>query len=148
MLTGRLTVMTQELPSTWGGFGSPARGSGPSGTARPVWKSSTTMEKEDDMTGEPIHSGIEHCGNLDVLGMSAAELCRGIEVPVSRITEIPNGCRAVTGDMALCPGRVFGTSGEFWLNLQKLYEVGHAEQRKGAAIARLRSPGNGDRPRG
>ena len=75
------------------------------------------------MTGEPIHSGKEHCENLDVLGMSAAELCRGIEVPVSRITEILNGRRTGTGDAALCPGRVFWTSGEFWLNLQKLFEL-------------------------
>ena len=51
VLSGRVPVITQELPSTWGGFGSPARASGPSGTARPVWKSSTTIEKEDDMTG-------------------------------------------------------------------------------------------------
>ena len=49
------------------------------------------------MTGERIHSGKEHCENLDVLGTSAAELCRGIEVPVSRITEILNGRRAVKG---------------------------------------------------
>ena len=59
VLTGRLPVMTQELPSTWGGFGSSARASSPSGTARQVWKSSTTIEKEDDMTGEAIHSGKE-----------------------------------------------------------------------------------------
>ena len=48
--------MTQELLSTWGTFGTPARASGPSGIARPVWKSSAAIEKEDDMTGEPIHS--------------------------------------------------------------------------------------------
>ena len=68
------------------------------------------------MTGEPIHLGKELCENLDVLGMSPAELCRRIEVPVSRITEIVNVRRAVTGDTALRPCRVFGTSGQFWLN--------------------------------
>ena len=70
------------------------------------------------MTGEPIHSGKELYGNLDVLGMSGAELCRWIGVPGEPITEILNGRRAVPGDKALRPGRVFGTSGEFWLNLQ------------------------------
>ena len=94
------------------------------------------------MTREPIHPGKELCEDLDVLGVSAAEPCRRIEVPVSRVTEIPNGRRAVTGDTALRPGRVFGTSGEFWLNLQQLYELRHAEERKGAAITRLPSPDN------
>ena len=40
------------------------------------------------MTDGPIHSGNELCENLDVLAMSAADLCRRIEVPVSRITEL------------------------------------------------------------
>ena len=81
-----------------------------------------------------------------VLGKSAAELCRRIEVPVSRITEILNVHRAVTGDTALRPGRAFGASGEFWLNLQQLYELRQAEERVGAATTRLRSPDEGYRP--
>ena len=104
-----LGLMTQELPSTWGNFGSPVRASGQSGTTGPVWEWSTTIEKEDDMTGEPVHSGNELCENLDVLGMSAADLCRRIEVPVSRITERLNVRRAVTGNTALRPSRVFKT---------------------------------------
>ena len=70
------------------------------------------------MRGEPIHSGKELYGNVDVLWMSAAELCRRIGVLGEPITEILIGRRAVPGDTALRPGRVFGTSGEFWLNLQ------------------------------
>ena len=53
------------------------------------------------MMGEPIHSGKELYENLDVLGMSGAELCRRIEVPVSSITEIIDGGAAVIGDTAL-----------------------------------------------
>ena len=86
---------------------------------------------------DPIHPGETLREDLDALGMSAAELARRIEVPVNRITEILNGRRAVTGDTALRLGRFFGTSGEFWLNLQKLYELRCAEQKHGAAIARL-----------
>ncbi len=41
------------------------------------------------------------------------------------------------GDTAFRLGRFFGTAGEFWLNLQKLYELHLAEERNGAAIARL-----------
>ena len=89
------------------------------------------------MTREPIHPGETLREDLDALGMSAAELARRIEVPVNRITEILNGRRAVTGDTALRLGRFFGTSGEFWLNLQKLYELRRAESERGAEIGRL-----------
>ena len=86
---------------------------------------------------DPIHPGETLREDLDALAMSAAELARRIEVPVNRITEILNGRRAVTGDTALRLGRFFGTSGEFWLNLQKIYELRLAEQKNGATIARL-----------
>ena len=71
--------------------------------------------------------------------MSAAELARRLDVPVNRITQILNGQRAVTGDTALRLGRFFGTSGEFWLNLQKLYELRRAEREHGEGIGRLPS---------
>ena len=86
---------------------------------------------------EPIHPGETLREDLDALGMSASELARRIEVPAKRITEILNGRRAVTGDTALRLGRFFGTSGEFWLILQKIYELRSAERKNGAAIHRL-----------
>ena len=99
------------------------------------------------MMRDPIHPGETLREDLDALGMSAAELARRIEVPVNRITEILNGRRAITGDTALRLGRFFGTSGEFWLNLQKLYELRRAEQKKGTEIARLPSLDDDDRLR-
>ena len=99
------------------------------------------------MTRDPIHPGETLREDLEELGMSAAELARRIEVPVNRITEILNGRRAVTGDTALRLGRFFGTSGEFWLNLQKLYELRLAERKNGAEIARLPSLDDDDRLR-
>lgn len=86
---------------------------------------------------EPIRPGETLREDLDALGMSTAELARRIKVPVNRITEILNGRRSITGDTALRLGRFFGTSGEFWFNLQKLYERWLAEHKSGAAIARL-----------
>ncbi len=86
---------------------------------------------------EPIHPGETLREDLEELGMSAAELARQIAVPVSRITEIINGRRSITGDTALRLGRYFGTSGEFWLNLQKLYELRLAQEKNGAAIVQL-----------
>lgn len=76
----------------------------------------------------PVHPGEVLREDLDALGMSAAELARRIEVPANRVTGILKGRRSVTGDTALRLGRFFGTSGKFWLNLQKLYELRLADQ--------------------
>jgi len=69
--------------------------------------------------------------------MSAAELARRLKVPTNRVTGILNGQRAITGDTALRLGHFFGTSPEFWLNLQSLYELRLAEQRAGKTIKAL-----------
>jgi len=89
------------------------------------------------MARTPIHPGETLREDLEALGMSAAELSRQVRVPVNRITAILNGTRAITGDTALRFGRFFGTSGEFWMNLQKLYELRLAERAKGDEIATL-----------
>jgi antitoxin HigA-1 len=84
-----------------------------------------------------IHPGEHLAEQLEELDMSAAELARQIKVPTNRITEILNGQRAVTGDTALRLGHFFGTSPEFWMNLQKLYELRLAEQKSGEMIKGL-----------
>jgi addiction module HigA family antidote len=71
---------------------------------------------------------------LETLGMSAAELARQLKVSTNRITGILNGQRAITGDTALRLGHYFGTSPEFWLNLQSLYDLRLAEQKVGKSI--------------
>src|SRR5713226_7299006 len=81
-----------------------------------------------------IHPGEHLAEELEALGMSAAELARQLKVPTNRITEIINGQRAITGDTALRLGHFFGTSAEFWLNLQSLYELRLAEQKVGKSI--------------
>lgn len=88
---------------------------------------------------ESIHPGETLREDLDALGMSAAELARRIEVPVNRITQLLNGDRVITGDTALRLGRFFSTSDEFWLNLQKNFELRRAGQKSGAAITKLPS---------
>ena len=90
-----------------------------------------------------IHPGEHLAEQLEALDMSAAELARRLKVPTNRITEILNGRRAVTGDTALRLGHFFGTSPEFWLNLQKLYELRLAEQKSGETIKELADPGQG-----
>jgi addiction module HigA family antidote len=81
-----------------------------------------------------IHPGEHLAEELNELEMSAAELARQLQVPTNRITEILNGQRAITGDTALRLGHFFGTSAEFWLNLQSLYELRLAEKKAGKSI--------------
>src|SRR6204780_4997903 len=84
-----------------------------------------------------IHPGEHLAEELRELGMSAAELARQLEVPTNRITEILNGRRAITGDTALRLAHFFGTTAEFWLNLQSLYEIRLAQKKAGKAIRAL-----------
>ena len=84
-----------------------------------------------------IHPGEHLAEELKELDMSAAELARKIGVPTNRVTGILNGQRAITGDTALRLAHFFGTSGEFWLNLQSLYELRVARQKVGKSIKAL-----------
>ncbi len=84
-----------------------------------------------------IHPGEHLAAELSELGMSAAELARQLQVPTNRITEILNGRRAITGDTALRLAHFFGTTAEFWLNLQGIYEIRIAEQKLGKSIRAL-----------
>jgi antitoxin HigA-1 len=84
-----------------------------------------------------IHPGEHLAEELTELNMSAAALARQLKVPTNRVTEILNGQRAITGDTALRLAHFFGTSAEFWLNLQKLYELRLAEKKVGKMIRAL-----------
>ena len=84
-----------------------------------------------------IHPGEHLAEELKELGMSAAELARKLHVPTNRITGILNGQRAITGDTALRLSHFFGTSAEFWLNLQSLYELRVAQRKLGKSIKAL-----------
>ena len=84
-----------------------------------------------------IHPGEHLAGELEALDMSASELARNLDVPANRITAILKGQRGLTGDTALRLGHFFGTSAEFWLNLQSLYDLRIAEKKAGRAIRLL-----------
>jgi addiction module HigA family antidote len=90
-----------------------------------------------NMARLPIHPGEHLAEELKELGMSAAELSRQLKVPTNRITAIMNGQRAITGDTALRLAHFFGTSAQFWLNLQSLYDLRLAERKAGKAIKAL-----------
>jgi addiction module HigA family antidote len=89
------------------------------------------------MARSAIHPGEHLAEELAALDMSAAELARKISVPTNRITQILHGTRAITGDTALRLGHFFGTSAQFWLNLQSIYELRVAEKKAGHEVKLL-----------
>jgi antitoxin HigA-1 len=95
----------------------------------------------------PIHPGEHLAEELRELGVTAAELSRQIDVPVNRITGILHGQRGITADTALRLGHWFGTSPQFWMNLQQLYELRVAENEVGARIAALPRRADSQTPR-
>jgi addiction module HigA family antidote len=57
------------------------------------------------------------------LDISQNRLARDVDIPVSRVAEIVKGKRTITADTALRLGEYFGTSAEFWLNLQAGFDL-------------------------
>jgi antitoxin HigA-1 len=84
-----------------------------------------------------IHPGEHLAEELETLDMSAAELARKLRVPTNRVTQILNGTRSITGDTALRLAHFFGTSAQFWLNLQTLYDLRVAQEKAGKSIKAL-----------
>ncbi len=77
---------------------------------------------------------------LAPLGMTPNALSMALRVPASRIGEIVNQRRAITADTALRLGRYFGTTPEFWMNLQAGHDVSAAMAERGDQIAADVSP--------
>lgn len=89
------------------------------------------------MNRNPIHPGEILADELEEIAISAAELARIIEVPANRVTQIIAGKRAVSADTALRLSQYFGTTPDFWLNLQKIYELDLARQGVGDKLTRI-----------
>ena len=73
---------------------------------------------------------------LKPLGLSVNALAMALRVPATRIGAVVKGERAVTADTALRLSRYFGTSPEFWVNLQAMHDLTKTSQESGATIAR------------
>jgi addiction module HigA family antidote len=71
----------------------------------------------------PIHPGEHLAEYLDELEITPYRLAKDIHVPQTRISEILKGTRGITADTALRLSRYFGTTVQFWLNLQVHYET-------------------------
>jgi addiction module HigA family antidote len=94
----------------------------------------------------PTHPGeILRLDFLRPRGISQTALAKRLKVPIQRVNQICRGRRAVTPDTALRLARVFGTSPEFWLNGQMIWDLWHALHAEGAEeIQNLQPVGNAD----
>ncbi|MBI2314386.1 MAG: HigA family addiction module antidote protein [Betaproteobacteria bacterium] len=88
-----------------------------------------------------IHPGEILKDELAALNLSANAFAKALGVPANRVTGILNERRAITADTALRLARFFGTTPEFWMNLQASYEVNKAREEVGKEIVRTVKPG-------
>ncbi|PPQ38326.1 HigA family addiction module antitoxin [Rhodopila globiformis] len=75
----------------------------------------------------PVHPGRFLRDELDALDLSARAFARRLHVPHNAITGIMNGDRAISALMAIRLGRAFGTTPQYWLNLQTIYDLKKAQ---------------------
>lgn len=97
-------------------------------------KSSTTTKK----TFAPVHPGQILAEDLRDAGLSMNQLAKAIHVPMNRISAIVNGQRGITGDTAVRLARYWGTSAEYWINLQSSYEIETAKDALADSLSAIR----------
>ena len=81
-----------------------------------------------------LHPGAFLAEGLTELNLSQAEFARAIGVSPMRISHVVKGSRPVTAELALLFGRAFGQSADYWLNLQRQYDLELAERSLGARL--------------
>lgn len=87
-------------------------------------------------TMPPIHPGETLREDfLRPLGLTANRLAMELHVPVTRVNDIVRGRRSITADTALRLARYFGTTPQFWANLQAHYDLELAQDAHGSEIA-------------
>ena len=89
------------------------------------------------MARTPIHPGEILGDELKETNLSARKLADLIEVPPNRLYQLVAGKRNMTADTALRLSRYFGTSADFWMNLQTAYELDLARRQIGKAVQRI-----------
>lgn len=75
----------------------------------------------------PIHPGNFLRDELEALDVSARKFAGHIHMPHNAVTEIMNGERSISAQMAIRLGQAFGTTPQYWLNLQSIYDLKMAE---------------------
>lgn len=101
---------------------------------QPMSKSPTTTDEHPEVLDLIPPGEILLEDFLRPLGMSQYRLAQELRVPPRRINEIVHGTRAITADTALRLERFFGTSAQFWLNLQSDYELRKLRREGGTTL--------------
>ncbi|MEN6625146.1 MAG: HigA family addiction module antitoxin [Candidatus Sumerlaeia bacterium] len=92
----------------------------------------------------PTHRAPTHPGQmlllefLDPAGLTQRDLAAAIHVPYQRVNEIVRGRRGITPATALRLAKYFGTSADFWLNLQLRWDLFHAQREEKSALTKIR----------
>lgn len=104
-------------------------------------KSSTTTRASKKVRERPapIHPGEYLSEGLADLALSQAQFARAIGVSPMRISHVVSGSRPVTAELALLFGRAFEQSAEYWLNLQRFYDLEVAEAALGDRLDAVQS---------
>ena len=89
------------------------------------------------MARTPIHPGEILADELEEIGLSAAALARILDVPPNRISQVIAGKRSISADTALRLAHYFGTTPDFWMNLQQRFDLDLARQALGATLRRI-----------
>ncbi len=82
----------------------------------------------------PIHPGAFLAEALGQLRLSQAAFARAIGVSPMRVSHVVKGTRPVTAELALLFGKAFGQSPQYWLNLQRQYDLEVAERSLGSRL--------------
>ena len=89
--------------------------------------------------GEPIHPGLTLAEDfLTPLGMTPQDLAAAILLPPAQVEEIVQRRQSVTAAVACRLSRYFGNSPDFWLNLQRVWDLYHAQRSEAAALAQIK----------
>jgi antitoxin HigA-1 len=97
-------------------------------------------EKPIECLMRPVHPGEILRDELAELGLSARAFAKALDIPVNRVTQILRAQRGVSADTALRLARYFGTSAEFWMDLQGDYELRRARLDVGRSIEQAVRP--------
>ncbi|MFZ0694409.1 MAG: HigA family addiction module antitoxin [Alphaproteobacteria bacterium] len=103
-------------------------------------KSAITIDQAMTDGLPPTHPGEILREELTELGLSANVFALKLKVPTNRITEILAGRRSISAETALRLGRFFGTSAQFWMNLQTNHDLKQAAAESGKDIVRQVQP--------
>lgn len=94
------------------------------------------MMKQQTIRRVPVHPGAVLRREMEERKISINQFARDTRMPLSAASKLVNEQRTVTAETALRLARYFGTSPDFWLNLQMQHDLGLAQQESGAKIER------------